>query len=78
MLALMGLEFSYEPTANEAGLQRYKFQCGSSGTWKRLCHHVLDDLQIVNNEEKKKINVTFHTKPECMSGCLLAPQAEMS
>lgn len=59
MLALKCLEFSYEPTANEAGLQNCKFQCGSSGTWEGLSPHVLDDLSIVNN--KKKINETFHT-----------------
>lgn len=59
MLALKCLEFSYEPTANEAVLQSCKFQCASSGTWERFSPHVLDDLQIVNN--KKKINVTFHT-----------------
>lgn len=59
MLALKCLDFSYEPAPNEAALQRYKFQRGSNGTWERLCQHVLDDLQKVNN--KKKINVTFHT-----------------
>lgn len=43
---MLALEFSYEPTANEAGLQNYKFQCSSSGTWKGFAHMFLIAYQL--------------------------------